>query len=298
MKVAAISLNFDSLSEAYGFPENYEDPTFTTVAERFFSISQARDFRYSIYVIGKDLEKKANRDQVKAWGQAGHEIGNHSYSHPRNLAGLSTPRLRDQIHIAHHLITEAVGVAPKGFIAPSWAYSHRLIDILIDLDYQYDTSVFPSWLYYPILAKLGINYIGSNKLFTLFQRRDYIRFLTAPRQAHQITRQHGSLLELPVPTTRQRMACWHSLAFILGWNRYERLLRATLDQCPRFYYVIHPADLISSNDLDPNLQLHLQRMDIPYEIKYDYFIRSLDIIQQNRQIVLMHELATKVATPD
>ena len=83
MKYAAISINFDSLGEAYGFPPGYKDPSFSDVAERFFKIAENYKFKYSIYLIGKDLEKPENRECVKKWASQAHEIGNHSYSHKR-----------------------------------------------------------------------------------------------------------------------------------------------------------------------------------------------------------------------
>jgi peptidoglycan/xylan/chitin deacetylase (PgdA/CDA1 family) len=47
----------------------------------------------------------------------GHEIGNHTYSHPR-LIGCTEARIREEIAKTQHAITDTVGVAPRLFRAP------------------------------------------------------------------------------------------------------------------------------------------------------------------------------------
>ena len=96
MQFAAVSVNFDSLGEAYGFPENFRDPTFFEISERLLSLSRKYDFPYTIFVIGKDLEKPENRERVGQWAREGHEIGNHSWSHPLNLGALPPARVREE----------------------------------------------------------------------------------------------------------------------------------------------------------------------------------------------------------
>ena len=56
MKYAAMNINFDSLGEAYGFPEGWRDPSFHEVADRLLDIADRYGFKYSIYIIAKDLD--------------------------------------------------------------------------------------------------------------------------------------------------------------------------------------------------------------------------------------------------
>ena len=76
----AININFDSLNENLGFPKSYRDPSFFEVFDRFLEFSNEFNFKYSIYIIGKDLENPEINSRVKAWSQAGHEIGNPKFS--------------------------------------------------------------------------------------------------------------------------------------------------------------------------------------------------------------------------
>src|SRR5205814_4038259 len=84
----------------------------------------------------------------------GHELGNHSHTHPYELARLERARIDEEIARAHEVITGIAGVAPVGFRAPGYDMSERVIDALMAQGYRYDSSVFPSWPYY--LAKAGV----------------------------------------------------------------------------------------------------------------------------------------------
>ncbi len=154
MSYAAININFDSLGEAYGFPMDYDDPTFGKVMDRFLSISEKWNFKYSIYVIGKDIEKAANRKALRDWSEMGHEIGNHSWSHPENLGVLPEKEIFEEVNKAHQIIGDSIGHEPKGFIAPAWCTSKSLTRVLMNLSYEYDTSTWPSLLMYPAVAKI------------------------------------------------------------------------------------------------------------------------------------------------
>lgn len=301
MSYAAININFDSLGEAYGFPKGYHDPSFFEVADRFMAFSQQYQFPYSIYVIGQDLEKPENRAVVKAWAKAGHEIGNHSWSHPMNLGALPLELLRPEIERAHTLITETTGIPPCGFIAPAWSTSNAVISVLLDLGYTYDTSVFPSWLMLPAMAKMALNHFGGRQFKNLLGRKDMRLWLNGPRHVYQSS---GELVGsksiystrqvtiLPLPTNRFGVACWHTMAFVLGWPRYEKLLRSCLEEVDAFYYLVHPADLMAPKDLDPNRTSSLERMEVPLSTKLQYFERALEIIlESGRTLVTMGELA-------
>ncbi len=294
MKYAAININFDSLSEAYGFPRKYNDPSFTRIANRFLEIADKFGFNYSIYVIGKDLEKESNRAEVKRWFDAGHEIGNHSWSHPLNLGSLPRATILDEVRRSHVAIEETIGEPPRGFIAPGWSTSRALKDVLLALDYEYDTSDFPSFLMYPSLLKMAWNHLGDRRFFKIFKRRDYLVSLLGSRKPVEHRGAEGSLMLMPLPTTKARIACWHTTAFVFGWRRHEQILFSCLRDLPYFYYLVHPADLVEANDLDPCRKCHLERVGGSLDHKMELFERSLArIVESGRKLVTMRELALR-----
>ncbi len=294
-KYVAIDINFDSLGEAYGFPLGYKDPSFFEVAERFFKIAEKYKFRYSIYIIGKDLEKPENLKRVREWGSEGHEIGNHSWSHPLNLSTMSKSEIRRQVKMAHEIITAAAGYEPRGFISPGWSTSHKLIETLIELNYAYDTSVFPSWLIFPAYLKVLLNNVNDKRFFRALDRRDFFRHLFGQRYPYNSGNLSGKeIIILPLPANRYRVVCWHTLVFMFGWKVYEKILRSCLEEVEAFYYLIHPADLIDKSDLKTGHGINMERVTAPLKLKQRYLERAIEIIlESGREIITMGELAGK-----
>ncbi len=296
MKYAAISLNLDSLNWLYGFPGQYRDPCFFEIMDRFFALSSKWNFKYSIYVIGKDLENPQNRLAVKSWSDQGHEIGNHSWSHSFDLAALNKKQIFDEIKKAHDILTATTGIEPKGFISPLWSSSSLLRQVLMELGYEYDTSTFPSLFMYPLLLKIMINHGGFNNFKKIIHRKDLLYPLLASRRSKLLRWKNLSLVSLPVPTNKFRLACWHTTAFTFGWKFHKRLLEQCLKETDAFYYLIHPADLVVPKDLDNNRKTPWERLAYPREYKIEIMEKAMAIIKSSgRKLVSMQELARLTA---
>ena len=154
----AININFDSLNQAYGFPEGFRDPSFFEGMDRFLEIANHYQAPLSIFVIGRDLQNPEIYARVRDWSNAGHEIGNHSWAHPVNLGRLAPEKIHDEVFRTHELITNCTGKEPTGFIAPAWSTSKTLVNTLIDLGYLYDTSLFPSMILYPAIIMNALHF--------------------------------------------------------------------------------------------------------------------------------------------
>ncbi len=292
---ASININFDSLAEAYGFPSDYNDKSFTNIADRFFEFSDKYNFKYTIFVVGKDLENPKNAKQVEKWAANGHEIGNHSYSHRRDIGTLTEMETRVEIEKAHNIILKITGKRPRGFISPSWASSKWITRSLIDLDYLYDTSYYPSWLMYAMDLKNFINHFGSSRMLSVVKRKDFHIPILGHRQAFERKYKGKSIKVLPLPTGRFRMACWHTTGFIFSWRFQEKLITDCLKNIEAFYYLVHPADLIGPQDLDFIGKSHLERMGVSLKEKLKYLDKMLNIIvESNRKLVPMKEMTTKI----
>ncbi|MGE3261147.1 MAG: polysaccharide deacetylase family protein [Bacteriovoracia bacterium] len=300
MAFAAININFDSLGEMFGFPEGFRDPCFFQVADRFFKIADKYNFRYSIYVIGKDLENPINQEAVRSWQAKGHEIGSHSFSHRNDLGALSPREIREEVSRAHEILTKTLGQPVRGFIAPGWSASSELHSALLELDYEYDTSSFPSWLMFPALAKLSMNYRGDHRASRFWRRKDFHYHLAGSRKPYtSMGKLFGSLptgkkelLILPLPTNHFRFACWHTIGFMFGWKFHKKLLQQCLKQNDLFYYLTHPADLLDRADIPEGLGSRFERMEMPLEEKIQRFEDCIEqIIRSGKKIVTMGQLA-------
>jgi hypothetical protein len=297
----AININFDSLNENLGFPQGFKDPSFFEVFDNFLDFSNKHNFKYSIYIIGKDLENPELKARVKDWSQAGHEIGNHSYTHHLNLGGLKKDALKYQILKAHEIIESATGKAPRGMICPAWATSARVVEILIENNYLYDTSVFPSFIIYPSFIKNAINHLGKPKKFReIVTRRDILYPLSKPIKPFFADKRYRvvssnaeeKILVLPLPTLgRSNMAIWHTLLFVFGLEKGKKMLLNYLNRYDYFYYLMHPADLMSQ-DAVKGKKHTIERMDVSLETKIKYAKEIFELIEESkRPIVTMEQLA-------
>jgi len=289
-KLAAININFDSVAEAIGFSHKIkDDPAYTRAADRFLLLAQKYKFKYSIYVVGKDLLRKNHRQMVKNWSRMGHEIGNHSWSHPPDLGSQAENEILKEVKQAHEAIVDITRIPPSGFISPSWASSDRLLKVLSGLGYAYDTSYFPSWLIFPTILKLFINRSRNKNCLKILDRKDWQINLFGSRKKYK----KNGIIILPLPTNKWRVACWHTLGFKIGWDNHKKILLDCLKELDDFYYLVHPADLLEVRDLGKIKNMpHWERIEVPLNEKFKRLEEMIEIIlNSGRKIVTMRELA-------
>jgi peptidoglycan/xylan/chitin deacetylase (PgdA/CDA1 family) len=158
------------------------------------------------FVVGRDLEEDAQgRRLLRELAAAGHELANHSYSHPYDLVRLPAPEIAEQIDRAHALVGEAAGRPPVGFRAPGYEISPQVIDILQDRGYRYDSSAFPAVPYY--LAKavvMGAMRLRGRRSGSILGRPAVLRAPRLPyRPSDRDPYRRGDLplLEVPMAVT-------------------------------------------------------------------------------------------------
>ncbi len=289
-----MALHLDSMAQAAGYPPGYTDPTYRQVLDRFLELGREFSFPYSLYAIGRDLEDPVACRRLRELGAAGHEIGNHTWNHHTDLGALPPDEMRDEIVRTHARLVDAAGVTPRGFVAPAWSYSNRLMSLLAELGYTYDMSLFPSLLYYPFVVKNALNHLGhAEKFRRVLNRRDWFEPLTSSREPHL----RQGIVTLPVPTTPGPLglAVWHTTGFLLGWDRHFQLLRDALKARRFFYYVVHPADLTCDEDFDGSEKMHLERAAGSREEKTRRLRESLAVIAESgREWVTMDRMAATV----
>jgi len=260
-RLAAIDINFDSLGWAFSLSRpDFRDPTYFGVADRFLALAERFGFKYTIFVIGQDLENPEVAARVRDWHQQGHEIGNHSWHHHANLGALHPDAIEREVMRAHERITEVCGAEPRGFIAPAWSTSGELLRVLDRHDYLYDTSQFSSYVMWLIATKLWWNFRGDPRQGRMMDRRDWLQNLTGRIRPFVVRPGAGpaggagsgsrrGIVVLPLPVVPLlRLPCWHTLSFFLPPAGFRALLRRAL-RAEYFYYLVHPADLMDRDDL-------------------------------------------------
>lgn len=114
-----VALSFDA---AWG--ADYTDDLLETLARH--------EIKATFFLVGFWVERYP--DMAKKISDAGHEIGNHSSTHP-HMPTLNVEQITFEISRTHELIKEATGQEARLFRPPFGEYSNRVIETLDTLNY-------------------------------------------------------------------------------------------------------------------------------------------------------------------
>ncbi len=304
-RTTSISIDLDPLRCYFGIhglgrvPDELQHVVFERAVPRFAEIFARRRIAASFFVVGADL---ATADSARAVGElarAGHEIGNHSQTHPYELARLSEQRIDEEIGRAEQLILDVTGRRPSGFRAPGYDMSARVLRVLERRAYRYDSSVFGSWSYYVakagVMAALGL--VGRGSRAVLIDPRA----LLAPTRPYRASsspfaKGQSPVVELPIsvsPGWRVPLIGTSLLAAPEAMRR--RLVSAALGQT-FFNFELHGLDLLDAEqdglpralvDRQPDLR-------VPLSEKLRAFEGLLDRLADGGRFVTLDEAAIEV----
>ena len=148
---AAVSIDVDTLSSIYK-GQGLEHPggyTFIELRSGLENIQQFFDkyrIKTTLFMVGNDFLLPSNQDAIRSIIKAGHEPANHSMTHPQGFRWLDSVKKREEIRSMGDICKSVTGIRPVGFRSPGWNIDDSTIPLLKDLGYQYDSSVFPTFL--------------------------------------------------------------------------------------------------------------------------------------------------------
>lgn len=111
--------------------------------EQLLGLLADREVQGTFFVLGWVAERSPGL--LKRIADAGHEIACHGYSH-RLVYRQSPEEFREETRRAKSLLEDAIGQPVLGYRAASFSITRAslwALDILIDLGFQYDSSIFP-----------------------------------------------------------------------------------------------------------------------------------------------------------
>jgi len=315
-KRCAISIDLDGIACYYRIhglgvaPAELEHVIFERALPRAAALFAQRHVHVTWFVIGRDADgdaalpdraaRTANAQRLATLAKAGDELGNHSYSHPYELAKLAAPDVDREIAGCDRVLRQVAGSAPRGFRAPGYDVSPAMMDVLARLGYRYDSSIFPAPGYYvakaAVMTALQLQGRPSGAVMTnpralAAPAVPYRPAMTAPWRRGQ-----APLVELPVAVTpwTRLPAIGTSLLVAPDWAR-RRVLRA-MQRRDFFNFELHGIDFADAEqdgipgelvDRQPDLR-------IPIADKLDRLSKILDAIAEHWQIVTLAEVASEV----
>lgn len=131
--------------------------------------------RATFFVLGWEAEQRPTL--VEEIARRGHEVASHGYRH-RLIYTMTPDECREDILRSKTCLERITGKPVVGFRAASYSIVARslwCLDILVDLGFKYDSSIFPI-------------------------RHDRYGIPRAPRFAHVVERERGRIVEFPLST--------------------------------------------------------------------------------------------------
>ena len=208
MKTASFNIDIDPLINYYQIHgievENISsDPIYDQGIKRFLDLMDKFSIKGTFFItasgIGENEEKILNLIVEK-----GHEIGNHSFSHDYRLTMMNDGEIFEEIKKNHDFIIEKTGYACTGFRGPGYNSTPAVISALKKMNYSYDSSLFPSFVYY--LAKWILikwkkisGHRSRSVISSFFDAFGYYKPEFIEESVKDV-KKTGSLVEMPVTT--------------------------------------------------------------------------------------------------
>jgi len=280
-------------------------PTYLpTTVPRILNLLAERGLTITFFVVGQDAALDGNAAALAAIAAAGHEIGNHSFSHEPWFHLYDAQRCEDEIGHAEECIERVTGQRPLGFRGPGFSCSDALISVLLRRGYLYDASSFPTFL--GPLARLY--YFLHMSALDKKERERRKRLFGTLRDGFATLRPHlrrsGTLelVEVPVTTMPYCKLPFHA-SYILYLSTFSRTLalsyfRFALAACRTAgiqpSLLLHPLDFLGCDDVS-SLSF-FPAMSLPGEHKVALMGELLDLFSREFTVLTMRQHASLART--
>lgn len=268
-----------------GFDPATADATaWTKGVTRFLDLFDRCGVKGTFFVVAQDLANPDARAVLNECVRAGHEIGNHSLTHPYTLSKLSADAITTEVGDARKRLQDATGQEVSGFRAPGYVLSPQLLDGVARAGHTYDSSRFPCPPYQA--AKAGV--IGLYRLLGrpsgsipeapsvwLGERRPYVEQTSSGRR----------LLELPIgvlPLIRMPFIGTSLIALgEVGWQAS----RPFLGQSRWVNFECHAIDLTDhvSDGIPARLRTQPDQR-VPLAEKWPLFVRAVESLARTHDV--------------
>ncbi len=311
----AISIDVDGLDCYYRIhalgpaPASLRDLILRRCVPRFAEILGRWGISATFFLVARDLDPGAPgagqpgndvaavRALVGEIARAGHELGNHSYSHPYELARLDDSRAGAEIELAHALLGELAGRPVRGFRAPGYDLSATMLAHLERLGYAYDSSLFPAPGYYAakavVMAALAL--VGRPSGAVLTQPRA----LLAPAEPYRPDptapwrRGRSSVVELPVAVTPRARVPAIGTSLLLAPEPVRARILAAMRRRRVFNFELHGIDLADADadGIPPALVARQPDLRLPLAVKQDRFEAMLAYLGRHFELTTLADVA-------
>ncbi len=290
--LAALSVDLDGIShyhaihglEPLGADAPARHAVYDIALARIDDFCRAHRLDSTLFVIGSDLDRQQNGATLRGLSERGHAIENHSFSHRYDLSRLSKDVVRQDISKARDVIQKATGRTTIGFRAPGYTINDSVLDVLEELSFHYDSSVFPCPMYYGAKAII----MGTMRLLgrTSASVLDTPRVVVAPSRPYRpgtpwFVAGHRALAELPIQVTpRLRLPLIGTFIALAGPTVSRVLARACRDE-PLVNIELHGIDFLDASDGLEHLVPFQSELRVPLQRRLDALSAVVDELRKH-----------------
>jgi hypothetical protein len=312
----AVSIDLDGVPCYYrihglgAHPAELEHVILERALPRAAKLFADRGMNVTWFVVGRDADadavlpdraaRTANAARLKALHDHGDELGNHSYSHPYDLARLSADVVESEIAGGDRVLRAITGKSTRGFRAPGYDVSPAMLDALAKRGYRYDSSVFPAPGYYAakavVMAGLAMLRRPSGAVMT------NPRLLAAPSEPYRPAmsapwkRGQAPLVELPIAVTPWARIPAIGTSLIVLPARLRKHVVAAMAGRSFFNFELHGIDFADAelDGIPGELVAHQPDLRLPIAEKLARLGAILDALQHDWEMVTLGKVAADV----
>jgi len=299
MRLANISVDFESIyhySETLGLHHPDRDQDYDRIVDRFLDLFSETGVRATFFMVGDDVRsKKVMPDLLRRMVAAGHELANHTMTHPHNLSRLPSARKEEEIVATGRLLESITGQRVVGFRAPCLDVDEEIVDILERHGYWYESSVLPFYLKQAHAALIGLIAKGRFRSTGAWQNSFAPGNPYTPRQGKLHRRGTRSITEIPIATVPiLRLPFYSTIHFALGRKSFDASYALVRRGRPQFTYELHSIDLADCGpdgltERYPGIERHpcLKR---PVSENRAFLVHAIRRFQQDYTLTTMREM--------
>ena len=312
----AVSIDLDGVGCYYrihglgAHPPELEHVILERALPRAAKLFADRGMNVTWFVVGRDADadaalpdraaRTANAARLKALHDHGDELGNHSYSHPYDLARLSADVVESEIAGGDRVLRKITGKTTRGFRAPGYDVSPAMLDALAKHGYRYDSSVFPAPGYYAakavVMAGLAMLRRPSGAVMT------NPRLLAAPSEPYRPAmsapwkRGQAPLVELPIAVTPWARIPAIGTSLIVLPPRLRKHVVSAMTGRSFFNFELHGIDFADAekDGIPGELVDHQPDLRLPIAEKLARLGAILDVIAESWEMVTLGAVAATV----
>lgn len=262
----SINIDLDTLRDyapGYGFTYQRDaDPVYESALPRFVELLDKLDVPATLFTIGRDAANERHRDVLRTAFTAGHEPGNHTMTHPRQLADMTPDAMRRNIFEGHEAVSNVAGRECVGFRSPCYDVSGRVLSLLDELHYRYDSSVHPTILGPVVDAVVFLKSRGKSREWrpgTYFHAFASLKPYHPNRKSPWRVGGKGDLLELPLSAVpMSRLPFYGTWLHTTGRKVFDRALKRIRKGGGLLNFHFHAVELLDMDDpgVDPRFHVH------------------------------------------